>query len=252
MIKKIKIKKFLDYINICSLEVKLSIISTVFIFITLTKLDLYINWSIFESLISNFIVCLIGSLFSVLSILFAGIAFISNIFSTEFIIKLNKAFKKEDNNTNRTGEKATEDILTSFFFLCLHIGILLIYLTIIMFVINSNKQLIGHDAFNFILVVTIYAICFTIFYLIALIDSCIHLNIIKMKYNNIEMDKQSFYDKANEQRIELILATITDNYKKQGIDVDIYNALRDIVDKSSYSEEDKYKLIKYFRMLYGK
>lgn len=261
--KRIKLKKILDYINVRNIEVLLSIFATIVIFFAMFFINIYSNFHILIGNICDTILCIIGALIGVLGILLAGVAFIAGLFTPDYIealtygLKISKE-KRGKIRTNKgrrvqceTGEEIMDMLMGSFAFLSLHIGLYVVYLIIIYFLINSPIEIIPKVPFYILLLVSLYMLVFTLFYTIALIYNCIELNIIKNRFYNSYKKEKSFFDKANEIRIDMIIATILSEYGGDK-EAKVMNALKEVTNKTNYSDLEKMELLRYFEQVYGK
>lgn len=259
--RRINCKKIFDYVDIRNFEVLLSIFTSIAIFFATVFINMYSNFDAFTDNICDIVLCIIGALIGVLGILLAGVAFIAGLFTPEYIealtygLKITKE-KGEKEQRNRwksiqckTGEEIMDMLMSSFVFLSLHIGIYVVYLIIIYFLINSQMTIIPKIPFYILCFVTLYMLVFALFYTIALIYNCIELNIIKNRFYNSYKKEKSFYDKANEIRIDMIIATFLSEYEGDK-ELKILSGLREATNKSNYSDIEKVELINYFEKVY--
>lgn len=261
--KRIKCKKLFDYIDVRNTEVLLSIFVTIAIFFVLLFINIYSNFYVLTGNICDFILCIIGALIGVLGVLLAGVAFIAGLFTPEYIealtygLKISKE-KRRKVRTNKgrqveceTGEEIMDMLMGSFVFLSLHIGLYIVYLISIYFLINSSIEIISKAPFYILLFISLYMLVFTLFYTIALVYNCIELNIIKNRFYNSYKKEKSFFDKANEIRIDMIIATILSEYEGDK-ETKVLNALKEVTNKSNYSDIEKVELLRYFEQVYGR
>lgn len=256
-------KKLFDYINVRNVEVLLSIFSSVILFSVMYFTNVYSNFSVLTDKISDITLCIIGALIGVLGILLAGVAFIAELFTPEYIealtyglkISKEKRGKVRANKGRRTecetGEEIMDMLMGSFVFLSLHIGFYVVYLVGIYFLINSPIEIISKVPFYIVLYISLYMIVFTVFYTIALIYNCIELNIIKNRFYNSYKKEKSFFDKANEIRIDMIIATLLSEYEGDK-ETKVLSALKEVTNKSNYTDIEKIELLRYFEQVYGK
>lgn len=259
----IQLKKIFDYINVKNVEVLLTIFSSVLLFFVMYFTNIYSNFHFLTDKISDITLCIIGALLGVLGILLAGVAFIAELFTPEYIealtygLKITKE-KKEKVGTNKgrriefeTGEEIMDMLMSSFAFLSLHIGLYVVYLIGIYFLINSSIEIIPKVPFYIVLFISLYMIVFTVFYTIALIYNCIELNIIKNRFYSSYKKEKSFFDKANEIRIDMIIATLLSEYEGDK-ETKVLSALKEVTNKSNYTDIEKIELLHYFEQVYGK
>lgn len=221
--KLIKYNKICDYINLKNIEVRLSLYITIVMFVVMWYFDIYVNFNSLTSHICEGILCIVGALIGVLGILLAGVAFIASLFTPEYIATITfglKILQKKNKKVKwKTGEEVVDGLMSSFVFLSLHIGLYALYLIIIYFLVSSPASIIPIVQFYVLLFLSVYMLVFTIFYAIALVYNCVDLNAIKTRFYNSYKKEKTFYDKANEIRIDMIIATILSDYegdKKNG------------------------------------
>lgn len=253
--KLIRYNKIYDYIDIKNIEVKMSLCTTLIIFIVMLWIKVHSNFDVFAEYICDGVLCIIGALIGILGILLAGVAFVASLFTPDYVdavaCGLKALHQKKKFLDFKNGEEVVEDILNSFIFLSLHIGLYIIYLIVIYFLINSTISIIPILQFYIVTIISIYMLVFTLFYTISLIYSCVDLNIIKTRFYKSYKVEKTFYEKANEIRIDMVIATLLSNYQGDKKAV-ILDSLNDIIEKSNYSECDKSDLMLYFKKVYDR
>lgn len=257
-----KYKKLFDYIDVRNFEVLLSVFATFVIFIVMYFINIYSNFYTLTDKICDIILCIIGALIGALGILLAGVAFIAGLFTSEYIEALTYGLKILKNKRNcvrnnkrrvecETGEEIMDMLMSSFIFLSMHIGLYVIYLIVIYFLINSTIEIVSRVPFYILLFISLYMLIFALFYTIALVYNCIELNIIKNRFYSSYKKEKSFYDKANEIRIDMIIATILSEYEGDK-KTKVLDALKEATNKSNYSDIEKIELLRYFEKVYEK
>ncbi len=233
-----KYKRYKDYYAVCSFEVRgagiLTVIFGLLFCYFLNFRELFIN---FQEDLKQIVVMIIGGEFTLLGMSLAGIAIIISLLSTEEL----KIIERVDKNNT------VDRVLSRFEFSALNFGVQIVYLIIIYFLIVSDKEVMVEWIFWSVFVVIVYHFLFNLFYVVALVGSCIKMNSIKRKCYKISFNERSLVDAANEIRIEYLLAIIL---KDKGIRKEAFlKKLDEMVDLSKMSNKDEVK--KYLKDYYG-
>lgn len=234
MIKMIgQYKRWKDYLNFKEAEVKISFLCVI-VFLSISMLlDMRGNFAIYQEDIKTLIYSLIGGFIGIAGLALSGIAILTSMFSEKQIETIEK------NN----GKGIIERIMSSFAFLAFNVVLTVIYMILLVLFIISNYRVPGAVAFYAIEALTVYAICFNLFYTVSLVFNCIQCFGIKRIYDvNSEKD---FFDKANELRIDYILSFVL---KQNNITREEFLKT---LDKYSVQSEYEKELIEYFKKYYG-
>lgn len=194
----IKYNKLTDYINIRNFEVKASIFFTLIVIFVLDKINIYSEFVVFEPIVQNILLYIIGGLIGILGFTIAGIALLISLFDR----KTRKLIK----------ENSSDDIfirlLTSFEFLAFTIGIVLVILLITCILISSKIEILSGVSFYMLLCFITYLILFSIFYTISLAGNCVSLFEIKELYEEEDVEYKTLLEEVNEVRSDFLINSI--------------------------------------------
>lgn len=248
--KNVSVKKCFDYINLETFEVCFSAFFAVLTIIVLNYIEFYTCFNQYIDTIQGIVSCIIGAFVAILGLLLSGIAFISSLFTKEFIDAIDKGLKimrKKGQIKQISGHEATREILASFSFISLHVGIMICFYSVLYLILYSTKPIILKSMFWIITLLLVYFFYFTIFYVVALIFNCVRLNNIKNQYQNAHI--KTFFEKANEVRIDMLLSTVLSNYEgdKKAL---LMSTLSEFVGRSFNNEQERDELMEYFKKIY--
>lgn len=233
--KIISHKKYRDYYDFTSWECKSSIIITILIFLLLTnsRIDIYGKFNDYIEVIQNIIIYIAAGLLAMIGVILTGIALILSL--------LDKKFR--DNIKNISEGDLVEEIMLSFEFLVLNLGISSICLFLIYFLTASDIY-VDRCIFNLVIFVIIYYILFLIFYTIALISNTIELYFIKDLYEEAEIKEKTLYDRANEIRIDYLIRNSEIESSER-----LISDLEEIIDSMDINNKEELK--NYIRNYYS-
>lgn len=238
MFERIKIyKRYKDYYAIRTFEVRMAGILTVifglFFCYILDFRELFIT---FQEDLKQIIVMIISGEFTLLGMSLAGIAIVVSLLSPEEL----KIIEKVDRNST------VDRVLSQFEFSALNFVLQIVYLIIIYFLITCDREVVREWIFWSVFAVIVYHFLFNLFYVVALVGSCIKMNSIKRKCYRISFNERSLVDAANEIRIEYLLAIIL---KDKGIEKESFlKKLDEMIDLSKMQNKDEVK--KYLKDYY--
>lgn len=238
MIERIKkYGRLCDYFAFTHFEVYGSIICTlIFGFVLFRVFGFYDGFLGVQDDVKQIVCEVIGGSFSLIGMSLAGMAIITSLFPPEVLALIEKV--DENDTINR--------VLSQFEFSALNLGIQIVYLTIIYMAIASNQEMVGKAFFTCIVVLVLYHFFFNIFYIIALIGNCIKINQIKNACNKVSSVEKSIIDRANEIRIDYLLAIVLSD---RGIDrKQVLGKLDEMIEKSN--DANKTEIKNYLRNYY--
>lgn len=239
MIERIKkYKRYRDYFAFAHFEVYGSIVCTLFFCCLLFGvLDFYDGFVVVQDDVKQIICEVIGGSFSLIGMSLAGMAIITSLFPPEVLALIERVDKNDTINR----------VLSQFEFSALNLGIQSTYLVAIYMAIASDQEKVGIICFICIVIIVLYHFFFNIFYIIALIGNCIKINQIKNACNKFFSVEKSIVDRANEVRIDYILAIILAD---KGIDrKQALEELDEIIEKSN--DTNKKEIKNYLHNYYG-
>lgn len=223
-----------DYLNFRESEVKIAILLSILVLMLFEYLEIYNNMILFDGIIIDILLCLIGGFIGLIGFALSGIAIMIGLFS-----------KKQINLIEQNSKKGIlEQIMSSFAFLALNVAINVFVLIVVLLLLSSNRKLVSLFAFVILLIVISYFTFFNIFYTVSLVFNCITCFSIKNIYDRCE--SKDFFDEANEIRIDFILSIIlkiNDITEEQFI-----GNLEEAVKKTDTNEQKD--LIDYFYKFY--
>ena len=191
----------------------------------------------YQDAIGQIICVIIGGEFTLIGMSLAGMAIIVSVFSPDVLRVINKVDKKDTINR----------VLSQFEFSAFNLAVQIGYLLFIYLLIASDKNKIDQVYFKVIFGVITYHFFFNLFYIIALIENCIKINEIKNTINKIYEVEKTTVDRANELRIDYILAIVLE---EKGISKnDMLKTLYNMIDKTKETNEKELKeyLGRYYR-----
>lgn len=240
MYERIKtFKRYKDYYSLSSFEVKISIIVTVVFYVLFRYIfEFYNNFVFFWDDLKLFINMSISGALTLLGMSFAGVAIIVSLFPADLMRVIERVDKNDTINR----------VLSQFEFLGLNLGMQIVYLLVLLFAVSSKRELVDERIFWIFFVIIVYHFFFNLFYSIALIGSCIKINIVKDKCNKVLHVEKSAVDVANEVRIDYLLAIVLDekNITREKFLKEIDNML----EKSNQNNKEEVKkyLKKYYKV----
>ena len=239
MIKRIKkYTRYRDYYYFKAFEVYGAFgISVIFSALLFSCFNFYDNFDMYQDAIGQIICVIIGGEFTLIGMSLAGMAIIVSVFSPDVLRVINKVDKKDTINR----------VLSQFEFSAFNLAVQIGYLLFIYLLIASDKNKIDQVYFKVIFGVIIYHFFFNLFYIIALIENCIKINEIKNTINKIYEVEKTTVDRANELRIDYILAIVLE---EKGISKnDMLKTLYNMIDKTKETNEKELKeyLGRYYR-----
>ena len=221
-------------------ECKISFISLAIIEFFLYFFGVYENFCAYNEMLNSLLVTIIGALIGVLALILSGIAFFGALFDNEYVNDLVKY--TEDENV-------IDKLFCSFQFLAFNIVLLFIATMVVLLSINSSRKIANVWLFYFFSGMYIYWLTFVIAYAVALIKNCVEL--IMLKYDNKNMKyKKTFFDRANEIRIDLLITTIMNNDKEltneKEKEKEILEKLNESINLTTLNELEKKQLMDYY------
>lgn len=233
-----KYKRYKDYFALQSMEVKFAgCLTVIFYLLFYYVLDFREKFYLYLTDIKQILAMIIGGEFTLLGMSLAGLTIVVTLLSPNEMEIIEKVDKR--NTIDR--------VLSHFEFSAFNLTIQLVYLFFLYFIFMSDKNVINALSFWAIFIVTVYHFFFNIFYIVALIGSCIMINTIKRNCYKISLIERPLLGVANEIRIEYLLAILL---KDKGIDKKTYlNKLYEIIDKTNMENKEEVK--KYLEKYYN-
>lgn len=244
MIQKFKkYRKYREYLN-NSFECKAGILAVIIIEVAFYYFAVYTDFNKYTDMLNSFFIAIIGALIGVLALILSGIAFFGALFDNDYVNDLINYTEDTD---------VIDKLFCSFQFLAVNIIYIVMETMVALISINSSRMMTSSKIFYIITGIYVYWLIFTISYAVALIKNCIEL--ILLKYNDLKIKhKKTFFDKANEIRIDLLIATLMNNDKEVLSNKDkekkLLTKIDEMVSMSANSEADKEQLRKYFEEYY--
>lgn len=225
-----------DLINLKEWEVKISIVITAVLLFFLYYFDFYNDFHIFESGITDFILCGLGAMFGMLGFALSGVAIIVSLFSKNEVRIIHKI----------NGKSTIDYLLSSYVFLAINVAVQGVILLLLYLALLSDKSILDKKIFWVITCIEVYHIIFIIFYTVALIENCIKMYKIKNIYEEIENKEKNFYSTVNEIKIDFIFSTLINNFGCSLEEI-VKNLILFINDSTI---ENKEKIMKYIENQY--
>lgn len=224
-----KYKKWFDYFDINSFEVKSALLLTVIILIILLDNQIYSNFKDYLIPLQNSSIYIASALIGMLGTILAGIALIISVLGRSTVKMIEKV----------NGPNKIEEILVSFEFLAFNIGIAIIIMFLIHFSLYSTHNLISIIPFYIIFLFVLYLFLFIIFYTISLISNSIKIFFITNQYSEILENEKTIYEEVNELRIDYILNIILE--AKCTSSETFMNDLNKYLDSSNIKDKESVK-----------
>lgn len=229
-----KYERWKDYFKLRASEVYLSIIVTFVFMFAIKWIGMHNYFNDFISIVESIINSLIAGMLVLIGMALSGVAVITGLFSQDAVEVIEKI----------NGKEIFERLMSSFLFLALSCAGYIFYGLLLMLIINSRIGLANEYVFWAIAVITVYFAAFNILYTVSLVSNCIRIFSIRNTYEKIK--EKSFYDSANEIRIDYILLGIM---KKYGISQEEFlSDLDEIIEKSKVA--DGKNISRYFHQRY--
>ncbi len=231
-------KRYKDYFSVQTMEVKfagsLTIIFCLFFEFVLEFREKFV---LYITDIKQIFSMIIGGEFTLLGMSLAGLAIVVTLLSPEEMRIIEKVDKNDTINR----------VLSQFEFSAFNLTIQLVYLFLLYFLFMSDREVMRPLPFWAIVGVILYHFFFNIFYIVALIGSCIKINMIKRDCYKIALKERSVLGVANEIRIDYLLAIVL---KDRKIDKNAFlNKLYEIIDTTN--EKNKEEVKQYLRKYYN-
>lgn len=224
-----------EFLTSSKKEILKSIILSFLIIVILDYLEIYNDFSYYESGLQEILICFIGGYIGLLAFSLSGIAIITGLFNRSHLEFINK-----DNN------KRFEKITKSYQSLTTISGILIFVLTIIYLYLLSPKELVNIKMFLIIESILLFLISFSIIYTIELVKMTIRLYNIKNTYDKAIETSNNFRSDINEIRIDVLFRIIMNEYNItiEELILEIENS----IENSNYTNKEQLK--KYIRSKY--
>lgn len=231
-----KYKKFKEVFS-WQFENKFAMVVSIIVLVASMLLDLHNNFNSYIEVINNLSIALIGGYIGTLALIFSGVVFWCSLFNKRFENKL----------ISYTGDAEVVDKLyVSYIFLAFNILCMLVCSVVLLIVINSNNDIVEKIIFYIVEYIYIYWAFYIWGYLVALIKNAVDLIRVQTDIEN----GKSFYEKANEIRIDMILTYMYRKDTEEQIKTDLGNYLKHSVELLECSEEEKGRLLDYFKQYY--
>lgn len=225
--------KWKDILNFQSMECIVSLIIALCICIYLIVLDVYNQIFYFIEALRNIALYIASALIGMLGLVLSGVAIIISLLQSK-------------NIQIEEGNQGIIRVLVSFEYIALIIGGLVICFFSVYFGTYSNKLTMNGTFFYILAFLLTYVFSFVIFYIVALIGSCIKIFYITKIYDNvIPFDRDELISKTNEVRIDYILSKLQCMEQQ-----DIAEELIMYADKLPIKDKEKIKV--YLKKHYNK
>ena len=214
-----------DYVDLSSLECKLSIHATVAILLLFYALGLYEEYANWIEIIKRILLSISTAMISMIGIVFAGVALTINTLKKDIY----------DLIIEHNGEDAVKRVFSSFKFLIFNMGIGAI-ITLVILMLTCVPYTLEKWSFYFLLAFYIYLFLFIIFYLIGLINNVIDFYFISLIYQdkNCESLYVNVIECVNEQRSDYLLKCLLD---KKIISLDFKEGLKEYIKAQGFKNE---------------
>ncbi|RWZ59855.1 hypothetical protein EQV77_00735 [Halobacillus fulvus] len=234
-------KKWKDYINPTSFEVKITVLVTVIFVVGALTLKTYDHFDSYYDFFKTLTLSVAQALIGVLGVIIAGVAIIISVLKKEIIETI------ESINKNKSGNKLDiGQLLVSFEFLAFNVGIGIFFYLSMYFILFSPYQLVNKFIFYTLLFVLSYLLFFIIFYSISLISNIVRFFYIANLYDEISNSKRNLYNTANEIRIDFILKEILKNSNLS--QEEFLTIIQNYVDATNVDNKEEIK--NYFKEYY--
>lgn len=237
LIRLTRNKKWLDYVNLKSIECQASLLFSIIILAIINLLHVHEKFSSFLVTFQNITLGIAQALIGMLGFVLAGIAIIISTLKKDVVKKIEQV----------NGKGKVEQILSSFEFLTLNISISIVLFYIVYLMLGSPSKLVSSGIFNCMVFFLSYLFIFIIFYSTSLVSNCAKLFLINNTYEDIVANEKNLIEVANEVRIDFMLNTLV-----QGNQIsreEFLNKLDQFVDQSNV--KDKGKVKDYFKSYYS-
>lgn len=231
-----KYKKFNEVFS-WQFENKFAMVVSIIVLVFSMLFDMYNNFNDYIEVINNLSIALIGGYIGALALIFSGVVFWCSLFNKRFENKL----------ISYTGDAEVVDKLyVSYIFLAFNILCMLVCSVVLLIAINSRNDIVEEIIFYIVEFIYIYWTFYIWGYLVALIKNAVDLIRVQTDIEN----GKTFYEKANEIRIDMIFEYLYMKDTEEQIKVDFRNYLKHYVELLECSEEEKGRFLTYFKQYY--
>lgn len=230
-------KKWKDYYNFKSFEVKFSLFTSLVLLFIFYNWDIYSNFDKFIVSLQNTTLNIATAFIGMLGTILAGLAIIIGILQKKVIDAIERL----------NGKGSVYNILISFEFLAFNIGLGILLFYTLNLGLYSPKEILPKFTFYILAFLVIYFFFFIIFYTISLISNSIRVFYITNLYSEVEENEKNIIDIANELRIDFILGKTLDNSNTDKNQ--FMNELLNYVDMSNVPDKEAIK--NYFKTYYN-
>lgn len=229
-------KKWKDYYNLKSFEVRFSLLASLFLLFLFYKWDIYSNFDKFIIPLQNTTLNIATAFIGMLGTILAGLAIIIGILQKKVI----------DSIERLNGKGSVYNVLISFEFLAFNISLAILLFYALNLGLYNPKEILPKFTFYIFSFLAIYFFFFIIFYTISLISNSIRMFYITNLYSEVEENQKNIIDIANELRIDFILGKTLDNNTDKN---QFMNELLNYVDMSNVPDKEAIK--RYFKTYYN-
>ena len=214
-----------DYVDLSSLECKLSIHVTMAIILLFYVLGLYEEFTNWMEIIKRILLAISTTMISTIGIVFAGVTLTINTLKKDVY----------DLIIEHNDKDAVKRVFSSFKFLILNMGIGAI-ITLVMLMLTCAPYALGKWWFYSCFAVYVYWFLFIILYLIGLINNVIDFYFISIIYQdaNCESVYSNVIECINEQRSDYLLKCLLD---KKIISLDFKEGLKEYIKDKRFKNE---------------
>ena len=241
MIKKfLKYGKFKEYFA-WEFENRFALVGTIFLGFATYFFKIYDDLQNYIAILNSTLGVIIGALIGTLALIFSGIVFWGSLFDKKFrneIIKFT-----EDKNT-------VDKLYTSYLFLAFNILGNILFSIFLILTLNSSIEKVGQIMFMVVEIMYVYWFLFILGYLVSIMRNGINLIWLKDESEEVEKNKKTIYESANELRIDILFELLYRNMTAEETHDNLMNIINNRIKLLDKPEDEKRKLAEYLEKYY--